>query len=67
MDLQYVQEADLDAFELVLGTEDGQIFHTCLQYTPKGFQVIDTMVCVMDTNEFRPILDIKLANKILNR
>lgn len=58
--------ADLDTFEILLGTDDGQIFHACLQYNPKGLQVIDPIVSVFDTNEFRPILDLKMA-KIFNR
>lgn len=58
--------ADLDTFEILLGTEDGQIFHACMQYTPKGLQVIDPFDMVMDTQEYRPIYDIKMA-KILNR
>jgi hypothetical protein len=53
-------------FEIILGTEDGQIYHACLQYTPKMLEIIDPFVLVMDTHEYRPIYDIKMA-KISNR
>lgn len=32
---------DIDTFEILLGTEDGNIFHACLNYTSKGLQIFD--------------------------
>mmetsp|Transcript_7263 Transcript_7263/g.6393 ORF Transcript_7263/g.6393 Transcript_7263/m.6393 type:complete len:167 (+) Transcript_7263:357-857(+) len=61
VDISYVSVGDYDTFEVLLGTEEGQIFHTCMQYSSQGLQVIDDFVCVMEMQDFRPILDIKMA------
>lgn len=36
IDIQYVSPGDYDTFEILLGTEEGHIFHACMQYTAKG-------------------------------
>lgn len=58
--------SDLNMFELVLGTEDGQLYHTCLSYSPKFLEVVDPLVLLLDTQTYLPIHDIKLA-KISNK
>jgi hypothetical protein len=61
IDLQYVAPRDYDTFEILLGTEDGQIFHACIQSSPKGLDMIDPLRQVFDTQDYRPILDLKIA------
>lgn len=61
LDLQYVSPSDLNMFELVLGTEDGQLYHACLNYSPKLLEVVDPLVLLLDTQQYRPIYDLKLA------
>jgi len=62
IDLQYVAPREYDLFEILLGTEDGQIFHACLQFSPKaGLETIDALKHVFDTGEYRAILDLKIA------
>lgn len=34
VDIQYVTPGEYEIFEILLGTEDGEIIHACLQYTP---------------------------------
>jgi hypothetical protein len=50
----------------LLSTEGGHTFHDCLQCSPKKLIGFDYFVSVLNTNEQRPILDIKMA-KILNK
>jgi len=61
IDLQYVSPKDYDTFEILLGTEDGQIFHACIQSSPKGLDMVDPVKLVFDTMDYRPIVDIKVA------
>lgn len=37
------------------------MFHACLQFSAKGLDTIDPLRCVFDTQEYRPILDLKIA------
>lgn len=57
---------DFDTFEVLLGTEDGCIFHACLNFSSKGLTVYDQFVNVLETNDYRAILDLKIA-RILNK
>jgi hypothetical protein len=61
IDIQYVAQGDYETFEVLLGTDDGQIYHSCLQYSQKGLESISPLKSVFETGDYRPILDIKIA------
>jgi len=61
LDICYVSQGDYDVFEVLLGNDRGQIFHGCLQYTPKGLQPFDQFTLVLEVSPPSPILDIKIG------
>ena len=67
IDIFYVTPNDPDAFEIILGTETGGIYHSCIVYQDKqGIQIIEPFIKVLDTKSMTPILDMKIC-KILDR
>lgn len=63
LDLSYVSPGDFDIFEILVGTEDGQIYHACLNFSPgkNTLDYLDTLKNVFETGDYRPILDLKIA------
>ena len=63
IDLQYVAPGDYETFEILLGTEDGQIYHACLSFVAakNTLDYIDILKNVFETGDYRPILDLKIA------
>ena len=54
---------DYETFEILVGTEDGQIYHACLSFSAgkNTLDYIDTLKNVFETGDYRPILDLKIA------
>lgn len=68
IDIAYVSAADPTTFEILLGTDDGLIYHACFSFNGRALETLDPFVQVLDTRDYRPLLDIKIArlnNKIL--
>jgi len=63
IDLQYVTPGDFETFEILLGTEDGQIYHACISFSPtkNTLEYMDNIQSVFETGDYRPILDLKIA------
>jgi hypothetical protein len=61
VDLQYQSPLDRSSFEVLLGTEDGNIFHAAFQWTPQGLNTMKHINWVFQTPDYRPILDLKIA------
>jgi len=62
IDICYLDDDDLNIFEVLIGSEDGQIFHACIQVTEDQVEILDgEFKQVLETVDFRPILDIKIA------
>jgi len=49
-------------FEIVLGTQDGQIFHAVLEYSGGRFEVIENFTNVLELPDGKAILDLKVAS-----
>jgi len=52
----------LNFFELLLGTQDGQIFHAALEYSQHGLEVVEPFTSVIEIPDAKAILDIKIAH-----
>ena len=50
-----------DLFEILLGTQDGRIFHAVLAYEGAKLEIIESFACVVELPENRAIQDIKIA------
>lgn len=57
-----IEASDESVFEILLGTQDGQIFHAVVEYSPAGFEVLEPLTCVLELPDGKAILDIKIAN-----
>jgi hypothetical protein len=62
IDIQLFDEADPTFFELLLGSEDGTLFHGAFQITPEGIpQTVSQIQMAVKTPEYNPIREIKIA------
>ena len=52
----------LNFFELLLGTQDGQIFYAALEYSQNGLEVVEPFTSVIEISDAKAILDIKIAH-----
>lgn len=53
---------ELNLFEIILGTQDGRIFHAVLEYQNNRLEIIENFACVVELPEHRAILDLKIAS-----
>lgn len=53
---------ELNLFEIILGTQDGRIFHAVLEYSNNKLEIIENFACVVELPENRAILDLKIAS-----
>lgn len=57
----YQAPDDDTLFEILLGTQDGQIFHAALLYCDGQLEVIEPFESVLELTDSKAILDIKMA------
>ena len=56
-----LQEGD-STFDILLGTQDGQVFHAALDYSDGNFEVLEPFANVLELPDGKAILDIKIAS-----
>lgn len=58
---------ETDVFEILVGTEQGQVFHGCIMVENDSLNYLDDFVQVLDVPSLRPILEIKVQRVRLNK
>ena len=56
------EDGDQNCFEILLGTKDGQIYHTAMEYSDGSLEVFEHLSSVIELPEAKEVLDIKIAS-----
>ena len=58
----YHDAGEQNFFEILLGTQDGQIYHAALEYSNAGLDVAEHFTSVIEIPDAKAILDLKIAS-----
>lgn len=60
VEFYFENSSEQDVFEILIGTEQGQVFHGCIMHENDNLNYLDDFVQVLDVPSLRPILEIKV-------